>query len=1586
MNIQDTPLQNVEVNTIEQTTSMYDDTPLNDTTGIGESLTSSIEHVEKQREVIAEEQRLENIDNASVGDKYFGMSSTFDGSDIGGVIDWFKYDKGYFQEKDEKFLNGFNKNTEDMVLKNFSLNESSRPYIQEAKNYEHLISLATKEQLRTEALKNVMNVYSDTENLVSNLLVGLATDPSVVLTGGASGLIRGSAILARSSKVTKALSSIAKVEETGKALKVSSQAEQMASSTIKTLTDKAQQQARTQAALMVVNDMKEGLAKAVVGSSIAYGAVLGATQEDTSMIEGLLAYGLLSPIDYKIINGIKVLDIAPRTIGIGKDTVDSMHENTLRIGRNSNKNDLTIIPKSSSEYLKPFKVTQDELVKIEHKINSIKNISNIEKEELKNAIRARLRVSNLSGFKNLTLKIKSIQDDIKKIENSNTDIDNGYNFTGVHGGDYEWGEIPRDTKEAIMASDDWYDEMNNVLDNIDLSNSRILTLEDELSNIKDSGLKGRELVNAKEKIRYEIQSKKEEVSELSKKEELLNRNQPKKLISRYDSVAGQDVTYIDNDGRWQYDSHGYSTRERKYLHVVEGVLHKPVVINEDTLADVEKLLEKLGITDERKIKELLEKEGYDGIIINMKMDIDAGAEIGKDGIPTGVHKNPLVQNMYDKGGIMRDLLQNQVIVFDAKKSTKLKKTYNRLSIDDSKIKDLVPNIGISKIVTSNTKNVKKIEAKKIENYHANAKKLSIAHTLVDDIHDIGRDIEVSISGFNKTLKEVGTSGKAYDDIVDDVLSIYKSLKDTGYLSNSAYNKLITHRKNGAKFINPKIEINHTVKKNGESFAEVKINGKIVAVLGASALAASGLGAYDGGDLVSDSGNIIGLAILSLFLGAGVRQALKSRAVRKALEESEGIVNKSKAFDDTRSIRASIGEFFNSSRNGLMETIDPILKNTTGAVHDLAKIMYFNPLDQTAKTIETTKRIFAKSKSEGLEKELRATFSSWLKNTDNSTIDNISSMFTDISLRAKYNKMVWEHMTMGKHSDNIDVVNGAKNVDKYNKQVRKDMKESGVANADKMIHAEDGLYYVPRINKGLEFANKITGISDISKKGLINTFAKMLVNTPDARKMIVAEEYINNMIKRNINPSKTFSKDARESIKKELSIKGLSEDEIDEVISSISGEYGRTKARLFMDYSKFGTFKADINGVSIPITIDDIFITDISSCSNTLFNQAGGHVAFATNGFKSVDDAISIVNDANILENHRAILLNDIGAMIGIPAIDYSQTANVVFKNLGNMATGSMMKLSTISLMSEGIIYIANTLRQSGLIDGMKNLSNSVRKFGDDSFIASDIPFGKDGLGLGQSKYGATYGQFRTFDEFSNQHSGIGKFTRFTEMWRDFTLHTLPFSRTSDFLAKANLQDVLDRLYKHFSGELPLKDHELSAFPITDRMREYLMKSMSLNKEGHVKFFDYTTESFGLKDEFKNLIDNMMMKRMNASTMGTTGAFVRQSAVGVGMSAMLKYPMSAYANLGGFLGRGAMQGDAFAMTQIALWFQAGIVQAIIRNEIQGKDYDDNDLIIAGLSNMPQYGIIGTITGLGESPTSNMAADITNILDIYSYVNK
>jgi len=820
----------------------------------------------------------------------------------------------------------------------------------------------------------------------------------------------------------------------------------------------------------------------------------------------------------------------------------------------------------------------------------------------------------------------------------------------------------------------------------------------------------------------------------------------------------------------------------------------------------------------------------------------------------------------------------------------------------------------------------------------------------------------------------------------DILNLYKALHDSGYLSKYAYKKIENAYKKGNKkgYSQPIVEISPRKDKvTGNTISDVKINGKIIKTLGASALAASGLSAYDGGDLASDSSTIVGLSLLLGFLGVGVAFKVGTSGVKQAIKDGVRTATKGKAFDDTRPIRSNIGNFFNNSRTSLTETIKPILDNTEGAVKDFIGKFYFNPLDQTSKTIETSKRVFAKSKSEGLERELRDIFAKWRGEQDISNVENIASMFTDISFRAKFNKQVWEHMTMGMHSEDKNVVAGAKKTSEYYKSVLKDMKDSDVKNADKMIDATDNLYYVPRIHKGLEFANKITGISESSKKALVSRFAEMLTHTPEKRRLAVAESYIDNMIKRDMTTSKTFSRDSRETLTKSLKAKGLNDEEIDEVLSAISGSYGRTKARLYMDYGKFKSLPVEINGETVNLTIDDIFISDISSASNTLFNQAGGHIAFAANGFPSVDDAIALIRDANMIESHRSIVLNDIFATIGVPSIDYSQTANVVAKNISNIATAKMMMFSTISLMSEGYVYIANTIRNAGVIDGMKNLANSVRGFGDDSFIASDIPFGKDGLGLGQSRYSSTYGQFRTFDEFSNQNSGVGRFSKFTEMWRDFTLHTLPFSRTSDFLSKANLQDVLDRLEAHISGKDTLKDYELSAFPISKRMEKYLKENLKLNKQGHVKFFDYTKGDFSTKDEFKNLIDNMMMKRMNQTTMGTSGAFTRQSALGVAASSMLKYPMSAYSNLGGFLGRGTLQGDAFAATQIALWFQAGIVQSIIRNEIQGREYDDNDLVVAGLMNMPQYGLLGTVTGLGDSPTASMAKNMTDILDIYQY---
>jgi len=1219
-------------------------------------------------------------ENATLSDKYWGLSNVFDGSGFGHVIDYFKYNHGFTRDYDEKFISTFDKKQEDFYLKSYGLGEESRHVLREAKNQEMLYDLAEQEQMRKKSADKVQLTYTDTENLVANLAVGIGTDPTVLLTGGAVGLVRGAKILTNINGVNKAIKEFTALNAVKPAVSVEQTASALESGAISFT--KLQE---LESGAMIVNNMKSVLSKGVVASNISYGAVLGATDEDTSMLDGLIAYGLLSPLDYKLINGIKVLDRLPRTTALGKNTVDEMYLQEKRLS-----------PLSNEYKNAPDAHTKDYKFKTLNKIDKDKKLSSIEKQELKSTITANLNRAQSIGYRNFLKIQKSIEKQIAK------------------------------TKQ------------------------------------------------------------------------------------------------IDNN-----------------------------------------------------------------------------------------------------------LLKQ-------------------------------------------------------------AKALKITQTHFDDIAELSKDIEMNIADVKKSLEIITKTEQGKKDVATDMLNLYRGMYKQGYLSKSAIDQIeYSFKKGEGKTLkHPKIELKTIVNKKGEVSHAIKVNGKIKKLSAAAILGATGLSANDfTSDPMSNAGSMLGFVLAAGFLGGLGLQIYKSGAMRSSAQHAMKLFRKGEALDNTKNLRTKISEIADKSRTPLTETIRPMLNNTKGAIHELVKKFYYNPLDTASETIEMTKRYLNNSFTEGLEREYRPFFNDWLKSQNLSKIQNVASMFTDISLRAKYNKQVWEYMTQKLHASDPSVVSAAKKVSEYYKHVYKEMVAAGVKDADKIFKVTDDFMYVPRTHKGLVFANKIVGISEASRQALIHNFAKMLTQTPESRRLIVAEQYISNMIKGGIKEAKTFSKNSREALKKELAAKGLSEEEIDEIVSTISGSYGRTKARLHMDYSKFGRLDANINGETVPITVDDLFETDMTSISNSYFNQTSGHIALANHDFKSIDDVLSLVEEeskkGHIPPNYQNTIINDLKATVGVPSVDYSNTMNIVMKNIGNMAIGKMMVYSTLSLPSEGLVYIQNVLSRAGLFKGMKDLADNVRKFGDDSFISSDIPFGKDGLGLGQSRYGAAYGQFRTFDEFSNQNSGLGRLTKFSEVWRDFTLHTLPFTRTSDFIAKANLQDIMDRLYVHLDGTKPLKDYELSAFPITQKMEKYLKENLTLNKQGHVKAFDYTKAPYATKNEFKSLINNMMIKRMNMTTAGTSSAFSRHSAVGVAMSAMLKFPMSAYSNIGGFLGRGALQGDSFAMIQTALWFQAGIVQTALRNEIKGKDYTEEDLLVGGILNMPQYGLISTPVGLMDSPTNNMTRQLSDIADIYSY---
>ena len=852
--------------------------------------------------------------------------------------------------------------------------------------------------------------------------------------------------------------------------------------------------------------------------------------------------------------------------------------------------------------------------------------------------------------------------------------------------------------------------------------------------------------------------------------------------------------------------------------------------------------------------------------------------------------------------------------------------------------------------------------------------LRLINETMSDVEKIGAKIEMDIANVKKSVEALGEGGDKA--LVEDILDVYRAIHKEGYLSNSAIKQIESSAKKGfgEGFVHPKIEVTPT--KNGKG-AKIKINGKVVKVVGASALATTVVSA-DSGDVAVG----VGAFIVAGILGVKVANAMKSANGATLYEKASSIVSDMRNADNTRSIRARIGATMNHTRTTLNETVEPMYRNVQDKeVREIIGDLYHNPLDALGSTIEIIKRQIKDTHFLGMNKELQPIYKAWLKDGQVSKLDELVGIFNSMSFRVKFNKELFEFMELGKHQDNVHLLNAANITQRYYKSIFDKMIEAGVKGADKMIKTI-GKYHVPRVVDGMGFSNKMANITDDSYELIVQSFANMLTKTQNAEE--VARVYLNAIINTS-DAGKTFTKDARQTLIKELKAKGLDDDTIADIIDTTSGQYGRTQARIDMDYSKFGAVEVRyVDGTTATITYDNIFSTDIMSVSSSLFNSSSGHIALALKGYNSVDDLLGVINSAKIDPSYKNTLSKDVMATVGVSSIDYSQTANIVAKNIANAAIGRGMLLSTISLMSEGVIAIANMVRSSGVMGMAKTVSGRARdRLGDDSFAIHSIVFQEDGFGYGMHQYAATYGQFRTFDEFGNIESSIEGVGKVTEIWRDFTLHTLPFVRSSDLLERLNLQDTLDTLKGYFDGNIQFKDYELKAYAISKHMENKLRGSMKLNSKGHVAFFDYTKWSLKDQTEFKSLVDRLMMKRMNKASMGTSSAYSRHSALGVALMPMLKFPMTAYSNIGSFMGRGILQGDTFAMTQAMMWFQAGMVQSMIRNEINGREQDDVSLMYAGLMNMPMSGVYGTAMGLLHSPTTKAMGEVSEVIDLYNY---
>lgn len=857
-----------------------------------------------------------------------------------------------------------------------------------------------------------------------------------------------------------------------------------------------------------------------------------------------------------------------------------------------------------------------------------------------------------------------------------------------------------------------------------------------------------------------------------------------------------------------------------------------------------------------------------------------------------------------------------------------------------------------------------------------AKNKQIIEQTHKDIMDIASDLEDNIITMRRDLDELKNSDV---DIGSEMMGVYKTLRDTGHISEDSYIKVKEYFDNGMKgeYPRPKMAV---VDKGAGKMMEVTLEGKRVKklpyALGAALLAATPALGYDSDDLSKDAGLIVLAGIL------GVAGILNAKTIAKHIASVGSTTQVALARSKTVGTRAKIGEFMDKSRTSFTETSKPILENTTGDVNKLARDLLYNPLE-TTKTVETIKSRIYKSHWNNLQKEIHLEYVEWLKETGSTRLEGVASLFKGLSKRAEYNRMITANIEYGAHSGIKAVVNGAKKVNETLDSMMKEMREAGVKDIDETLILKN---YFPRVVNKSGVQRTLANATASSIQEFVDEFSKMLYNSEDP--LGVATLYVD-VLKNPMLGSGRKALSSVEDIKALAKKYGFGDDVADELIQALGvggDKFSRLKNRIPMDKRMFKGVSIDYldGSPSYKMTIDDIFEHDAMNVMNDYLNKASGQVAFADMGYKSIDNAYEVLQKSSTAPKYAKILEDTISLLSGSPIIDFSDPANKIMRDVANYTVGGKMVYSTLALASE-VLTTAGRLNKSGWSYILKRSVGRMRKeLGDDSFMMEYLT-GKQGLGRGIDQYSSSYGAYKTLDEFGNISGGEKSLTlasKIGEVYRDVTLHTLPFVRTSDFLSNWNTAISLQNLYEHAQGIRKFKPYEMKAYAITPRVEE-LLQRLEVNDKGQVKWFNLDKWSRSDRIDFYTTLDAMLNKRIQQSTLGTTGAWSWNSPIGTAAANLIKFPMSAFSNLGSFLGRGALDGDPQAMMQISLWFGGGALASIARHEVKQQEYNEEDIIIDAMLSHPFAGSYGTLLGVTSPAPMKTLSDTQEAVNIYNY---
>lgn len=152
----------------------------------------------------------------------------------------------------------------------------------------------------------------------------------------------------------------------------------------------------------------------------------------------------------------------------------------------------------------------------------------------------------------------------------------------------------------------------------------------------------------------------------------------------------------------------------------------------------------------------------------------------------------------------------------------------------------------------------------------------------------------------------------------------------------------------------------------------------------------------------------------------------------------------------------------------------------------------------------------------------------------------------------------------------------------------------------------------------------------------------------------------------------------------------------------------------------------------------------------------------------------------------------------------------------------------------------------------------------------------------------------------------------------------------------------------------------------------LIKSIPMSPNGKwtKNIEDYINANPKVKEAVQRTSFLMTNANMIMPTIGGTPNMFRESALGHAMGTLMSFAANSAATYGVRHVKGISQGDIGTMLDVGIWFGAMVLAQALKDEIKGKERDEQEIIMAALLQMPMTAPAGVVTSMFDPAAASV----------------